>query len=178
MARLGARSYHDFALGLALLLIAAAIVGTAGSPAHCVPDRALRPHLPSAGVGGWLRRLLGNAHDPDPGGLGPNPCLDDLAGCGRLAHARFGREPPALGGTPLGSRCVPLRCPARSLPSPRQPGRESQFPGLDATCHLPQSSAGLARNASLASVRVWALPGLLAIVTYGLVDRHRFAYPL
>ncbi|HJV12986.1 MAG TPA: hypothetical protein VJ625_03760, partial [Propionibacteriaceae bacterium] len=26
--------------------------------------------------------------------------------------------------------------------------------------------------------RVWALPGLLAIVTYGLVDRHRFAYPL
>lgn len=31
---------------------------------------------------------------------------------------------------------------------------------------------------SLASVRVWALPALLAIVTYGLVDRHRFAYPL
>ena len=27
----GARSYHDFALGLALLLIAAAIVGTTGS---------------------------------------------------------------------------------------------------------------------------------------------------
>ena len=25
---------------------------------------------------------------------------------------------------------------------------------------------------------VWALPALLAIVTYGLVDRHRFAYPL
>jgi hypothetical protein len=28
----GARSYHDFALGLALLLIAAAIVGAAGVP--------------------------------------------------------------------------------------------------------------------------------------------------
>jgi hypothetical protein len=28
----GARSYHDFALGLALLLIAAAIVGTTGVP--------------------------------------------------------------------------------------------------------------------------------------------------
>jgi hypothetical protein len=34
------------------------------------------------------------------------------------------------------------------------------------------------RRGLLASVRVWALPGLLAIVTYGLVDRHWFAYPL
>ena len=32
MARVGARSYHDFALGIALLLIAAAIVGAAGVP--------------------------------------------------------------------------------------------------------------------------------------------------
>jgi hypothetical protein len=34
------------------------------------------------------------------------------------------------------------------------------------------------RRGCLASVRVWALPRLLAIVTYGLVDRHQFAYPL
>ena len=26
--------------------------------------------------------------------------------------------------------------------------------------------------------RVWAVPGLLAIVVHGLVDRHRFAYAL
>ena len=95
----GARSYHDFALGLALLLIAAAIVGAARIPrpiAYLIG--ALWPQLPGAGVGGRLRRLLGNAHHPDSGGLGPHPCVDDLAGCRRLAHARFGREPHPLGG--------------------------------------------------------------------------------
>jgi hypothetical protein len=45
---------------------------------------------------------------------------------------------------------VPLRCPRPFLTSPRQPGRVSQFPALDATCHLPPSSTRLARNVSLA----------------------------
>jgi hypothetical protein len=94
----GARSYHDFALGLALLLIAAAIVGTTGVP------RPIAYLMGISGltylVQGWVvgRGLLGNAHHPDPGGLGRHPRMDDLAGGGCLADARLGRQPRPLGG--------------------------------------------------------------------------------
>src|SRR5512132_3104071 len=66
----GVRSYHDFA-GPRIAPDRGADRGNDGGPsAHCVPDRALWPHLPGAGVGGRLRGLFGNAHHSDPGGLG------------------------------------------------------------------------------------------------------------
>ena len=81
----GARSYHDFALGLALLLIAAAIGGR-GIP------RPIAYLMGLSGlaylVQGWVVGSEGfsrNAHDPDPGGVGPHPGVDDLAGRRRLA---------------------------------------------------------------------------------------------
>ena len=95
---MGARSYHDFALGLALLLIAAAIVGTTGVP---------RPVTYLMGISdltylvqGWVVGSEGfsGTHHPDRGGLGPHPRMDDLAGGGRLADARLGRQPRPLGG--------------------------------------------------------------------------------
>ena len=49
----GMRSYHDYALGLALLLVAAAVVrDSVGPAADRVPDGAHRPHLPGAGLAG------------------------------------------------------------------------------------------------------------------------------
>jgi hypothetical protein len=65
-----------------------------GAGRDCLPDGALGHHLPGAGLGGRLRRLLGNAHDPDSAGLGPQPCMDDLAGRRRLAHAGLGDPSP------------------------------------------------------------------------------------
>ena len=58
----GMRSYQNFTLGLAVLLFAVAVVRTAWVPRPIrLPDGALRPHLPGAGLGGRLRGILANA---------------------------------------------------------------------------------------------------------------------
>jgi hypothetical protein len=86
----GMRSYHNFALGLALLLFAAAnLAYSVDCPTDRLPDRPLRPGLSGAGLGSRLRRLLADEHDPDSGGLGPQHRVDDLVRRRRLAPARL-----------------------------------------------------------------------------------------
>src|SRR5207248_7347342 len=63
--------------------------GGVGPAADSLPDGALRPRLPGAGLGGRLRGLLANGDDPDRAGLRPQPGVDDLAGRRRLADAGF-----------------------------------------------------------------------------------------
>jgi hypothetical protein len=85
------RSYQDFALGLALLLFAAAAVRTAW---------VLRPIAYLMGlsgltylVQGWvgrLRGLLANGDDRNRAGLCPELGVDDVAGRRRPADAGFG----------------------------------------------------------------------------------------
>src|SRR5947209_3743650 len=84
----GMRSYQAFALGLALLLLAAAVVRTAWvSPSDRVPDGALRPRLVGAGLGGRLRGFLTDDVERHRVGRSRGRGVDDLAGCGRLADA-------------------------------------------------------------------------------------------
>jgi hypothetical protein len=87
----GVRSYQDFALALALLLFAAAVVRTAWVPrplAYLMGLSGLAYLV--QGLGGRLRGLLANAVGRNCGGLGPEPGVDDLAGHRRQAHAGFG----------------------------------------------------------------------------------------
>ena len=103
----------------ALLLIAAAIMGAAGFP---------RPIAYSMGLSGFTYLAQGcvvgsegfsEAHTILILVPGPHSCVDDLAGCRRLAHARFGDEPRLLGGARWEGG-VPLRMPptAHYQPSP------------------------------------------------------------
>ncbi len=93
----GMRSYHDFALGLALLLVAAAVVRTAWVP------RPIAYLMGLSGltylVQGWVVGSEGFSQtdvDRHRAGLGPEPGVDDLAGRRRLADAGCGA--PSAGG--------------------------------------------------------------------------------
>ena len=91
----GVRSYQDFALGLALLLFAAAVVRTAGVP---------RPIAYLMGLSGLTYLVQGWVVGSE-GFSGTHtilivlawvlePCVDDLAGRRRLADAGFGGPSP------------------------------------------------------------------------------------
>jgi Domain of unknown function (DUF4386) len=94
VAGVGARSYHDFALGLALVLIAAAIVRSGAVP---------RPIGYLMGLSGLTYLMQGWVVGAEGFsathtililcGLGSHPCVDDLAGHRRLADAGIGGTP-------------------------------------------------------------------------------------
>jgi hypothetical protein len=107
----GLRSYHDFTLGLAVLLLAAAVARTAGIPrpiAYLMGLSGLACLV--QGWGGRLRRLLRNAQHPDCDDLGSERRLDDLAGRGRLADA--GVAAPSRGPMTPGAAPTPSSYPA------------------------------------------------------------------
>jgi hypothetical protein len=89
----GMRSYQAFALGVALLLFAAAVVRLASvpRPIPVLMGGSLRLRLAGAGLGGRLRRLLSNDVGRDRACRSPGPRVDALAARRRLADAGFGR---------------------------------------------------------------------------------------
>ena len=86
----GVRSYHDYALGLALILlalVAAVVRRRRTAPRGCLADVPVGSCLPGTRLGCRRAGLLQRQHHSDLGGLGAQPGMDDLAGHRHSAQA-------------------------------------------------------------------------------------------
>ena len=86
----GVRSYHDYALGLDPHSARTRGRGQAarrGAPRDCLADVPVGSCLPGTRLGCRRTGLLQRQHHLDPGGLGAQPGMDDLAGHRHSAQA-------------------------------------------------------------------------------------------